>query len=101
MLYIWIISSNFDLNQAIRVSHSLNVCGSNCVQSLPNYMSLHWEQVVIQEARSHCDSIANILEEMKSDPDGNGGSGSGIEVTTGCQSYKTRLLRRRRLVKIS
>ena len=38
--------------------------------------------MVIQEARNHCDSIANILEEMKSDPDGSGGPGSGIEVTT-------------------
>ena len=28
------------------------------------------QQVVIQESRGHCDSIANILEEMKSDPDG-------------------------------
>ena len=41
-------------------------------------------KVVIQEARSHSDSIASILEEMKSDPDGNGCSGGGgIEVTTG------------------
>ena len=40
-------------------------------------------QVVIQENRNHCDSIANILEEMKSDPDGHGGSGQGgLEVAT-------------------
>jgi hypothetical protein len=58
-----------------------------CCKTLIKYQKImisnYLFQVVIQEARNHCDSIANILEEMKSDPDGNGGNGQGIEVTTG------------------
>ncbi len=42
-----------------------------------------FEQVVIQDARQHCDSIASFLEDMKSESESSGGNGqSGIEVTT-------------------
>ncbi len=53
------------------------------IKAIVTTLSLHNFQVVIQEGRNQCDSIANILEEMKSDPDGHGHSGQGLEVTTG------------------